>query len=61
MLPSPTRPNSAAKDGQSVVLLEIERPPYAFDERKQSGESVEDGGRGGVFSKCCRAFFPVFF
>lgn len=61
LLSSRTRPNSAAKDGLSVVHLEIERPPHAFEERKQSGESVEDGGREGVISKCCRAPFPVFF
>ncbi|KAI0270139.1 hypothetical protein BGY98DRAFT_276028 [Russula aff. rugulosa BPL654] len=40
VLASRTRPNSTAKDGQSVVLLERARPPYAFKERKQSEETV---------------------
>jgi hypothetical protein len=43
LLTSGTRPASTtAKDGLSIVRLEIEKPPYAFGERKESGVSVED-------------------
>jgi hypothetical protein len=61
LLASGTRPASTAKDGPSIVRFEIESPPYAFEERKQSGESEEDGGRKVVIGKCCDASFPVFF
>ena len=61
VLPSRTRPNSTAKDGQGVVLLERARPPYAFKERKQSEETVEDDGQEVGISKCCSAPFPAFF
>jgi hypothetical protein len=61
LLTSGTRLASTAKDGPSIVRLEIEKPPYAFEERNQSGESMEDDGRKGVISKCCGASFPGFF
>ncbi|KAF8498147.1 hypothetical protein F5888DRAFT_1692862, partial [Russula emetica] len=48
LLTSGIRPTSMAKDGPSIVHLEIEKPPCAFEERKQSVESVEDDGREGV-------------
>ena len=59
LLSSRTRPTSTAKDDVSVVHLEIERPPYAFEERRQSGESVNDKGEG-VIGKCCGSSFPAF-
>ena len=52
LLTSRTRPNSTANDGMTVHL-EMGKPPYAFEERKQSGFSVEDDGRKGVIGKCC--------
>jgi hypothetical protein len=58
LLSSGTRTASTAKDGLSIVRLE---PPYALEERKQSGESVEDDVRKGGIRKCCGASFPVFF
>jgi hypothetical protein len=61
LLTSGIRPTSMAKDGPSIVHLEIEKPPCAFGERKQSVESVEDDGREGVIGKWCGASFPVFF
>jgi hypothetical protein len=57
LLTSQIRPASTAKDGPSIVHLE----PYAFGERKQSGESVEDDTQAGGIGKCCGASFPVFF
>ena len=59
LLASGTRPASTAKDGPSIVRFEIERPPYAFEESKHSGESEEEDGRKGVNGKCYDAFFPV--
>ena len=35
--------------------------PCAFEERKHSGESVEDDGRDRVIGKCFGASFSVFF
>lgn len=61
LLTSGTRLASTAKDGPSIVRLEIEEPPFAFEERKQSGESMEDDGRKGVIRKCCGASLPGFF
>lgn len=61
LLISQTRPTTPAKDGLSVVPLKIGRPPYAFEEKKQSENSVEDDEREVVISKCCNAFFPVSF
>ena len=60
LLASGTRPASTAKDGPSIVHLEIENPPYSFEEGKQSGELVEDDERKGVIRKCCVASFPGF-
>jgi hypothetical protein len=59
LLASRSRP--AAKDGPSIVRLEIEKPPYALEERYRSGESVEDDGREGVIGKCRGTSFLVFF
>jgi hypothetical protein len=61
LITSRTRPTFAAKDGPSIVQLEIRKPPYAFEETEQSGESVEDGGRKGTIGKCRGDSFPVLF
>ena len=61
LLTSRTRPTSTVRDGPTIVNLEIEKPSYAFEERKRSGESVENDGREGVNGKCCGASFPGFF
>jgi hypothetical protein len=61
LLISRTRPTTTAKDGLDIVPLEIGKPPYAFEERKQSCESVEVDGQEVVISKCCSASFPSFF
>jgi hypothetical protein len=45
----------------SIVHLELEQPPSAFEERKQSRDSVEDVRRERVAGKCCRTSFPGFF
>ena len=42
------------------MRLELRKPPYTFEERRQSGDSVEDDGVKGVIGKCCYDFFPVF-
>ena len=60
-----TRPTPTAKDGPSIVHLEIENSPvpYTFDERQRPGELVkpEDVGRDRVTGKCFGAFFLVLF
>ena len=59
VLASVTRPASTAKDGPSIVRFEIERPAYELEERKQSGESEEEG-RKRVNGKCHDTSFPNF-
>jgi len=62
LLTSRTRPASNAEDRPSIVNLEMKKSSYAFEGRKQSGESVEDDGREKVvIGKCCGVSFPVFF
>ena len=61
LLTSGTLPDFTAKDGPNIVRLEMEKPSYAFEERKQQEESVEDDGRKGVIRKYCGASFPIFF
>jgi hypothetical protein len=64
ILTSGKRPALTAKGGPSIVHLEIAKSPApcaAFEERKQSGESLEDDAWDGVSGKCFGASFPVFF
>ena len=56
---SQTRPIST-NSCSSIMRLELRKPPYTLEERRQSGDSVEDDGVKAVIGKCCCDSFPVF-